>query len=178
MLQIYLTDLQAYNEGHLVGCWISLPTSSSNLAYALSEILSEGEHICHTENHEEYFITDYEWDDTCFFEIGEYDNLGDLNTKCELLDELQTYQRKAVAFLLSEGIVANLEEAIAKADDVHVYENQTLEDVAYDLIHECYNIHELSPLIANHIDYAGIARDLEYDGCYFERDGDVFEYTG
>lgn len=178
MLQIYLTDLAAYNEGHLVGRWITLPTSSFNLAHALSEILSEGEAICDSPNHEEYFITDYEWDDIVFFDVGEYDNLGELNTECELVDNLSPHEQKAVAFLLREGIVTELDEAIAKADDVHVYENQSLEDVAYDLIQECYNIHELSPIIANHIDYEGIARDLECDGCYFERDGDVYEYCG
>ncbi len=42
-MKIYLTDLQAYNEGHLVGRWITLPLTGFELAQALSEVLNEGE---------------------------------------------------------------------------------------------------------------------------------------
>jgi antirestriction protein len=72
----------------------------------------------------------------------------------------------------------DVEDAISKTDDVIVHENKTMEDVAYYLIQDCYNIHELSPIIANHIDYDGIARDLEMDGTYFEMGNDIFEYIG
>ena len=43
---------------------------------------------------------------------------------------------------------------------------------------ECYNINEIPSIIANHIDYDGIARDLEMDGNYHCAGSDVFEYIG
>ena len=43
MLEIYLTDLQAYNEGYLVGKWITLPLSEFELSQVVSEVLIEGE---------------------------------------------------------------------------------------------------------------------------------------
>ena len=178
MLEIYLTDLQSYNEGDLVGDWITLPLADKDLANAISEVLHAGEAISGSKDHEEYFITDYTWQDVEFFPVDEYDNIYELNAKLQAIEEVDPYKHKAIAFLLSEGLANDLDDAINKAEDVIVHQNQTMEDVAYDLIQECYNIHELSPIIANHIDYQGIARDLEYDGTYFEVGNDVFEYVG
>lgn len=178
MLEIYLTDLQSYNEGDLVGKWITLPLSDKDLANAITDVLSEGEATSGSDNHEEFFITDYAWEDVEFFSIDEYENIYELNKKLQQLQEVDSYKHKAVAFLLSEGLAYDLDDAIYKAEDVIVHENQTMEDVAYDLIQDCYNIHELSPIIANHIDYEGIGRDLEMDGTYFEVGSDVYEYVG
>jgi len=50
--------------------------------------------------------------------------------------------------------------------------------VAYDLLQECYELDKLPPLIVNNIDYEGVARELDYDGTYWEVEGDVFEYCG
>lgn len=178
MLKIYLTDLQAYNEVFLVGKWINLPLTGFELSQAISEVLTKGESICGTDNHEEYFITDYEWGDLDLYPIDEYENIHELNSNMELLSELDTHKLKAVAFLLSEGITVDLEDAIERSEDVIVHQDQNLEDVAYELLEECYGVHNLEPLIANNIDYEGVARELEYDGTYWEIGDDVFEYIG
>lgn len=179
MLKIYLTDLAAYNKGYLFGEWISLP--SDNLDEQLSKILKAGEALCfleegYYEEHEEWFVTDYEWDDIDLFEIQEYENIFTLNEQLELVKDLSTYQLKAIRFLLSENIAKDLEDAFYKADDVLIYENQSLEDVAYDLMQELYNADALPSIIANHIDYEGIARDLEIEGAYTVIENDVYEY--
>jgi antirestriction protein len=178
MLQVYLTDLAAYNAGSLVGRWVQLPITGFELSQAISEVLTEGEYAVNGENHEEYFITDYEWDDIDLKEIDEYENIYDLNDELKLLGDLDKEKLKAVKFLLDEGITLDIEDAISRAEDVIVHHNYTMEDVAYDLLHECYNLKDIPPLIANNIDYDGIARDLEYDGTYWEIGGDVYEYTG
>ena len=178
MLEIYLTDLQAYNEGYLVGKWIKLPLTPFELNQAISEVLSEGETISGTENHEEYFITDWEWYNHKFQDIHEYENIYTLNEMLHLLEDKSDYELKAIAFLLSQNIVTDIEDAIAKADDVIIYENQSMEDVAYDLMQECYQADLLPSIIANNIDYEGIAKELEYDGTYYEVDSDVYQYLG
>ena len=181
MLKIYLTDLAAYNKGYLFGEWVSLP--SDNLDETLAKILRAGEAMCfieenYFEKHEEYFITDYEWEDIELFEINEFENIFSLNETLFRLEQFNQRDLKAIVFLLSEQIASNLEDAITKADDVVIYENQTISDVAYELLNECYDIDKLPSLIINHIDYDGIARDLEIDGNYTVIDNDVYEYHG
>lgn len=179
MLEIYLTDLQAYNEGHLVGKWIRLPLSSFELSQALSEVLTEGEHECKSSNHEEYFITDFDWlDNEEFFPIDEYENIYELNEKLKTIQELAPDKHKVIAFLLHENLAADLEDAISKVDEVIVHENQTMEDIAYEVMQELYGADLLPSIIANHIDYEGIGRDLEMDGNYFEVGSDIYEYVG
>jgi len=178
MLEVFITDLQAYNEGNLVGRWFTLPVSEEKLSQVISDVLREGEEACDTEDHEEYFITDFEWQDHVLFEVGEYSNLSQMNEQLQQLEDKTDHELKAIAFLLSESLATDIDDAIAKADDVRIYENQSMEDIAYDLIQDCYNIHELSPIIANHIDYQGIGRDLEMDGNYFEVGNDIYEYAG
>jgi len=178
MLKIYLTDLQAYNEGHLVGKWLELPLSNFELSQAISEVLTEGETIAGTDNHEEYFITDYEWDNLEFCQIDEYENIFELNTNMELISGLDKDKLKSVSFLLSEGITRDIKDAIERSEDVIIHEHQNLENIAYELLEECYGVDKLAPIIANNIDYTSVAQDLKYGGNYWEIDNDVFEYIG
>lgn len=48
-------------------------------------------------------------------------------------------------------------------DDIILYQNQDLDDVAYDLMHEIY---EIPDYLENYIDYSSYARDLSYEGFY------------
>ena len=178
MINVYLTDLQAYNEGHLVGRFINLPISENKLAQTISEVLREGEVICGSGNHEEYFLTDWGWGDVEFFSVGEYENIYDLNKKLQAIEEVDSYKHKAIAFLLSEGLANDLDDAIYKAEDVIVHENQSMEDLAYDLLQECYGVDTLPSIISNNINYENVAKDLEMDGTYFEMGNDIFEYIG
>jgi hypothetical protein len=178
LLEIFLTDLQAYNEGHLVGRWIQLPISKFELAQAISEVLCEGEAICGSENHEEYFISDSSYDDYEFITVEEYSNLYELNDQLALLEFKSDYELKAISFLLGESLANDIEDAISKADDVIVHENQNMEDLAFDLLQDCYGVDQLPSIISNHIDYQGVAKSLEYDGCYYEIGNDIYEYVG
>ena len=179
MLKLFITDLAAYNNGFLVGEWVTLPLSGKELYLAIQQILNKGEYLCHSDStHEEIFITDYEWMGLELFNVSEYDSPWDVNDDVGKLSELSASKKKAVAFLLSQQITYNMDDAIGKADDVIIHENQTLEDVAYYLLQECYELDKLPPIIANNIDYEGVAKELDCDGNYFEVDGDVFEYCG
>lgn len=177
LLSIYLTDLQAYNEGHLVGKWVKLPLTNFELSQTISEVLTEGESISGSQDHEEYFITDYEWEENEFFSVDEYENLHELNKKLQQLEYVDESKHKAIAFLLTEGLANDLDDAIEKADDVIIYENKTMSDVAYELMQECYNADALPSILANNLDYDGIARDLEMDGNYYEVGRDIYEYA-
>ena len=178
MIEIYITDLQAYNEGYLVGKWIKLPLTKFELVQAISEVLNEGKSHSGTDNHEEYFITDWSWTNHEFQDIYEYENIQELNKMLLGIEDKSEHELKALAFLMNESLAVDIADAITKVDDVRVYENQNMEDVAYDLMQECYQADLLPSIIANNINYENIARELEYDGMYFEVGIDVFEYIG
>jgi len=93
--KIYLTDLAAYNEGYLVGKWITLPISDYDWTIVLNEVLTEGEHISGSEDHEEWFITDYEAD----FTIDEYEDIESLNNKAEIYQNLDETDLLKVKYL-------------------------------------------------------------------------------
>lgn len=178
MLRIYLSDLASYNNGALVGKWITLPMTDEELRFLLCIVLREGEVAVKGTNHEEYFLTDWDWNTVTLFELDEYEDIFTLNSNLKLLELLTPLQLKAVKFILDEQITNDIEDAILKAVDVIIHSNQTLEDVAYDLMQECYEIDKLPSIISNNIDYEGISRDLEQYGTYFEVDNDIFEYIG
>ena len=154
-MRVYLTDLASYNNGNLVGKWVSLPMSEEELSSKIQEILELGSAIDgYGEAHEEYFITDYECE---FMEVGEYDNLDKLNEIAEAMEEIDEDGVKAINFLVENHLVKDIFEAIESYEDsVRIYEDSSMEHIAYDYVNECYNLDELAPLIANNLDYEEI----------------------
>jgi len=170
-MKIYLTDLQAYNEGFLVGKWLELPLTPFELSQALSEVLTEGEAISGTENHEEYFITDYEAD----IIINEYENIYELNELAEAMEALSEYDMLTLKLLTYEGY--NEREVLLKGLDsydveIHDYSSDTsftdvYEMLAYDLVQEgLYG--DIPSNWEHYIDYAAIGRNISADYVEFE----------
>ena len=63
MLKVYITDLAAYNSGYLIGEWVTLPIEREELTNGIQQILQLGCVDCgNSETHEEWFITDYDWE--------------------------------------------------------------------------------------------------------------------
>lgn len=182
MLNIYLTDLSAYNKGFLNGEWISLPMDDDELASAINKVLRGGEAICAIEygyeEHEEWFISDYEWEEIDLFSISEYKDIFEINSQLSQLEILDCTQLKIIKFLLDNGLANDHNDAIFKCEDVIVYSNTNLKDYVYELIEELYDVNKLPSIIANNIDYVGIATDLSYEGRYYEIDNDLYEYIG
>lgn len=174
-MTIYITDLGAYNNGYLIGEHISLPMDEDDLKSKIDEILSIGAKACGDTEHEEIFITDFECD---FMEIGEYDDPYKLNEIAAKMERMNDHFKKITKFLLSNNLVSSLNEAIEEAENVIVYENSTLEDVAYEFVNECYDLDSLPSIISNNISYKNIAHDMELEGRYFDVDGDIYEYLG
>lgn len=112
---------------------------------------------------------------------------GDLMTACRLdqstlhwledLERLDDRQKPAVFFLLDHGLVSDVGEAIAKADDVCLSSCCLLE-AATDLFDECY-AHNIPEGLRAYIDYEAFARDLRLGGDFVEFDyqGETFTCT-
>ena len=172
-MKIYLTDLQAYNEGHLVGKWLTLPLTPFELSQALSEVLCEGEAISGTPDHEEYFITDYECD--YLSNIDEYASIDKLNTIAESVSSYSEDDLLKLNYLSSEGYSET--DVIAQGIDtydvtIYDYSDDTgftdvYELLAIDLVAEgCFG--EIPTPLQHYIDYSAIGRDLAYDYAEFE----------
>jgi hypothetical protein len=182
MLKIYLTDLAAYNKGFLFGEWIQLPMEQEELTAKLDKVLRGGEAICAMEYgyelHEEYFITDYEWNDTKLFDIGEYENISTLNEELQQLSNLSQEQLNIIAFLLSEGFANELGDAIAMIDNVIVHTQTDMSSLALEYLKQYYDMDSLPSIITNNINYDSIAHDLYLEGRFYEVGDDIYEYIG
>ena len=172
-MQIFITDLAAYNGGALIGEWVSLPMDEQELNTKIKMILDEGAAALNEGYHEEVFITDYECD---FLDINEYDSIEELNRIADAAQSLNERELKAVRFLMDNHLVNGFEEALDKYEDVIIHEDMSMEDIAYEYVNECYNLEDMPSLIANNIDYEKIAREFEIDGSFFVVGTDVIEY--
>jgi len=175
-MKIYLTDLAAYNNGHLVGEWLTLPLEEEELKEAIDGILSRGLELCGYGNaHEEYFITDWECE---LFDIGEHESPYSLNEKALKVEDLNGEEMRKVRFLLEGNYVANLDEAIEKVNDVTIHKKMSMRGVAEAYLSENNMLEDVSDMVRNNIDYEGVANDLSISGSYEEINSDVFEYRG
>jgi antirestriction protein len=95
-----------------------------------------------------------------------------------IISRLDEDEKKAIGFLMSNHIVKDFDGALDKLDEVVIHEDSSMEDIAYDLIQDCYALNDIPEIIANNIDYERIARDLSTEGCYFEEGNTIFEYRG
>lgn len=157
MLKIYLTNLGKYNEGFLIGEWVTLPIDEEEL----EEVL---ERIGINEEYEETFITDYETD-IDGVTVGEYDSIDDLNELSETLEGLDKYDLEVVEAMLSEGY--SLTEAIERKDDCVVwYGCNDMEDVAMQYCEECGILDSVPENLRCYFDYAAFGRDMRFEGHF------------
>ena len=171
-MRIYITDLEAYNNGHLVGSWLDLPMDEELLAVAMEEVLYRGRNECKDKHHhEELFITDYEADIT----ISEYDNIYRLNELAERLEGMSNDDLLKFKLLSYEGY--NEREVLTNgldSYDVDIYDyssdtsfTDVYELLASELVSEGL-FGAIPPYLENYIDYSAIGRDLSYDYTEFE----------
>ncbi len=125
---------------------------------------------------EELFIQDIEgiptdgmnWDYVHpkeFFEILKISGVLDDEYKFEIM---QAYL-EVRPFKEWEGLIERYDDNWDM--DIYLYTNQSMLDIAYNIVEEFYN---LDGPLANYFDYASFARDLSYDG-YTETSFGVLE---
>ena len=162
LLKVFITNLGKYNEGELIGEWVSLPVDESEL----EEVL---ERIGINEEYEEYFITDFETE-IDGLNVDEYSNIEELNELAEQLENLDEYDLEKVGAII-EAYGADLQEAIEDIDNYTYYNGKTLEEVAYEIVEECY---ELPEIAQRYFDYEAFARDLGFDGYEETTNGVIY----
>ncbi len=174
-MRVYITDLEAYNNGHLVGAWYTLPMSSDELAEAIENELYKGKQICGSDHHhEEYFLSDYE----CYYmKIDEYSDLERLNVIAEDIGRLDEHEQTAVKLLLENYVVSDIEEAIENIDNMHCTGESKMEDVAYNYIEETGALKDMPENLQFYFNYEALGRDMEINGSFYtDENGIIWEY--
>lgn len=162
ILSIFITNLGRYNEGALVGEWVSLPADEDDLQAVYERIGIDGV------RYEEVFISDYESD--IGLEVGEYENINDLNELAERLEALDSYDFELVGALIGSGYYTTEEaiKTIENGDYSYYPDCNSMADVAEQYIYETGLLHGIPDSIARYFDFEAFGRDMEYDGTWIE----------
>ena len=147
MLKGFITNLGKYNEGYLVGEWITFPIDEDELEEVLYRIGINAQY-------EEYFFTDWE----CPFEtgLGEYESIESVN---ELAEELEQADEDLVEAII-EATGYSLSVALDHTDRAIFYQGQTLEGLAMEFV----DMLDLPEIALQYFDYDKYAGHLEDEG--------------
>ena len=159
MLNIFVNTWGNYNtNGADGGQWITLPMDPDELEEVLENIAA-----LMGDDDPEWAIHDYEWTTEIELdEISEYANIFKLNEMCNDLDDLDEYEAEEIA-----AAVEAWDYTFAEALNRHqrgcfvFYQGRDLEEVAEEIINECYDLPEFA---LRYFDFEAFARDLRFDG--------------
>ena len=180
MLKIYVANLGKYNEGELVGEWLTLPATDEELealyvSIKVAHYDENGNFIPYYEEdgiiYEEVAIHDHETD-IKGLTINEYTDILQLNETAKELDDLDEDDRDVLNAII-EARGEDLQYALDHIGDATFYPGYTLDQVAEELVDEGY-FGEIPERIAYYIDYEAIARDLSIDNYYEVENGVIY----
>ncbi|MCF7975528.1 MAG: antirestriction protein ArdA [Phycisphaerae bacterium] len=158
--RIYVASLADYNAGRLHGCWIDANQSADAIREQIVDMLAESKEPVA----EDYAVHDYEHFGD--LELSEYTGIDQIAAAAYHIVE----HGPVFASLLSYvGGTSNIEEALRYMEDGYCGEYESLTDYAEQFIDDCYSdsLKNLPEFIRYHIDYEGIARDMELGGDVF-----------
>lgn len=167
MLKGFITNLGKYNEGELIGEWITFPISEEEL----EEVF---ERIGINEYYEEFFFTD--WD--CDFDtgLGEYENIEAVNELAEALEEVESNSEEEKLESIIEATGNSLKESLDCMEDAIFYPGYTLEEVAEEYVNDCLFTKDTPDIFRRYFDYEAFARDLSFDGYTETVHGVIYVY--
>ena len=155
-LNIYVANLAEYNNGNLVGSWISLPIEENDWKDFLKTIGNPAEYVTHD------FDNNIGLDG---LKIGKYESIDKLNNLTRRLSNLSPYEITVINALYE--VLEDLEQALDyyESDNYVYYGDMTLEEIAQENIKEYYDIPEG---LENYIDYRLYASDMDIEGFYYK----------
>lgn len=162
MLNIFVNTWGNYNNnGADFGEWVTLPMDPDNLAETLKHIAA-----VMGDNDPEWTVHDYEWTtEIDLFDVSEYDNITELNERLQELESLEEWELEEVAAAM-EAFSYEFLEAVERQQRGYftLYRNMDLEEVAEEIINECYFAKDTPEIFTRYFDYEAFARDLRFDG--------------
>ena len=163
MLNIFVNTWGNYNvNGADGGEWITLPIDPAELDEVLKNIAE-----AMGDSDPEWAIHDYEWETEIEMdEISEYDDIHELNEKCQEIDGLEEWEAEEIAAAI-DAFGYTFAEAMDRQQRgcFTFYPGQDLEEVAEHIADECY-LYDAPEFLTRYFDYEMFARDLSYDGYH------------
>jgi antirestriction protein len=107
--------------------------------------------------------------------LTNYENFDQMNEVAEILEDEEYHPAiHYLGELVSYGFFSNLLEAAEHIDDIGVYSDcYSFEDYAEQYIEELGYLQGIPDIIAWHIDYEGIGRDLSMNSNLYQADDGV-----
>ncbi|MDR0797914.1 MAG: antirestriction protein ArdA [Nitrososphaerota archaeon] len=184
-IRVYVANLGKYNEGEIVGGWLSLPVTHDEIKAFLKN------QVGLNEQYEEYALHDYESD----FSLGEYENLYSLNVLAVVLEQMsETEKNIASAYCSANGLKDTLSVANAcmQVNDLSYVEldandwGSKEEKLGYAILEEINSdlkaTLEQCPIGANltaldYFDFEKYGRDIAINDGYFASNEFFIFYT-
>lgn len=163
MFRVFITNLGKYNEGELVGKWLSLPCEDVEEELASIGVSDEPDE--NGNYYDEYFITDYEND--YGYKVEEYENLEELNDMADRLENLDEDEKEVISAFIEYG--NDLEEALEKLEngDYIVWGGCTdMTDVAMAYAEETGLLDSIPESLQYYFDYEAFGRDMDLEGKF------------
>lgn len=178
----FITNLGKYNEGELIGKWVSFPTTQDIISDTMKEIGIDGQ------RYEEFFIPDYDCNVDGLHDIlGEYENLDELNYLAAQLESTPKYDMDKLEAIFQNCDINSITDAIniAEGGNIDAYEYiphiNNDEDLGYYWVEES-GTYDLSAMgnLANYIDYERFGRDirLQEGGVFAQNGGYISDIRG
>lgn len=166
MLKINVTNLKKYNEGALVGEWVSLP--HEGLEEVLEKISNSGK--------DELFISDYETDINGL-KVAEYEDILQLNEIAEEIEEMREDELIALQAYL-EQYANDMEQAldeVRQGNYTIYYDCDDMSDVAYQVVNESGLLDGVTEQVKMYFDYEAYGRDIDIEGTFIQIDNNIIE---
>lgn len=161
MLKIFISNLKEYNNGKIIGEWVSLPCEG--LEEVLEKISNSGK--------DELFISDYETDINGL-KVAEYEDILQLNEIAEEIEEMREDELIALQAYL-EQYANDMEQALdeVRQGNYRIYYNcDNMEDVAYQVVNDCGLLDGVPEEVKIYFDYEAYGRDMEINGTFTQVD--------
>ena len=188
IIEAFITNLGKYNEGALIGEWVSFPATPEEVKKALEKI-GIGAKDEFGNVYEEWFITDYNCDVdglTKNINFGEYENLDELNYLASKIGELNSYELEKFQAVLEvsdyTGSVKDIINLTGNLDKYDIYPDvKNCEDLGIYYVDELELV-KVPDELRYYIDYESYGRDIALDengqfteSGYVRDNGDSFE---
>ena len=188
IFEAFITNLGKYNEGALIGEWVSFPATPEEVKKALEKI-GIGTNNEFGNVYEEWFITDYNCNVDGLVKninFGEYENLDELNYLASKIGELNSYELEKFQAVLEvsdyTGSVKDIINLTGNLDKYDIYPDvKNCEDLGIYYVDELELV-KVPDELRYYIDYESYGRDIALDengqfteSGYVRDNGDSFE---
>lgn len=161
----YVANLGKYNEGELVGEWVTFPVYEDEWNEILERIGISDKPDENWMIYEEYFFPD--WYNHCELDFGEFESLERINEVAEKVEGLDYIEEEILDAMVDDGYSPEgALDAIGAGDYVYYPDCDNMEDVAYQLVEESGMLAGVDDTIARYFDYEAYGRDLDIEGTF------------